>query len=60
MKTKTFTSEQVAEWMAIFHKYSTVEEYRTVLHTVRCLFDAENDTKFWDEVCEKAVAKIKE
>ena len=54
MKTKSFTSEKVAEWMATFYKFSTKEEYQNELHAMRCIFDADNDPDFWDEVCQKA------
>ncbi len=54
MKTKSFTSETVAKWLTTFYKYSTKEEYQNQLHAIRCMFDAESDTEFWNEVCEKA------
>ncbi len=54
MKTKSFTSEKVAEWMATFYKYNTKEEYQNQLHAISCMFDADNDPDFWDEVCQKA------
>ena len=54
MKSKTFTSEKVAQWMTTFYKFSTKEEYQNQLHAIRCMFDANGDPEFWDEVCEKA------
>ncbi len=54
MKAKAFTSQEVGQWMAALQETSTVEEYRTVIHTVRCLFDASNDKDFWNEACEFA------
>ena len=51
MKTKSFTSEKVAEWMATFYRYNTKEEYKNQLQAIRCMFDADSDQEFWDEVC---------
>jgi hypothetical protein len=58
MKTRSFTSEQIGEWMATFYQFSTKEEYQNQLHAIRCIFDADNDPDFWDEVCEAAKAKL--
>lgn len=54
MKTKSFTSEKVAKWMATFYKFNTKEEYQNILHAIRCMFDADGNPEFWNEVCEKA------
>ena len=54
MKTKQFTSQQVGKWMAVFKEYDTPEQYSEHLHVIRCMFDAEDDEEFWDEVCEAA------
>jgi len=54
MKTKSFTSEKVAKWLVTFYKYSTKEEYHNQLHAIRCMFDADSDPEFWNEVCSKA------
>lgn len=59
MKTRNFTSEQIGEWMATFYKFSTKEEYQHQLHAIRCIFDADNDTDFWNEVCEIAKKGLK-
>ena len=53
MKTKSFTSEKVAEWMATFYRYNTKEEYKNQLQAIRCMFDADSDQEFRDEVCYK-------
>lgn len=58
--TKTFTSKEIGEWLATFYEFSTKEEYAQKLHAVRCIFDAENDEKFWDEVCESMKNKLEE
>ena len=44
--------------MATFYQFSTKEEYQNQLHAIRCIFDADNDPDFWDEVCEAAKAKL--
>lgn len=54
MKTKSFTSEKVAKWLATFYKYDTKEEYQDKLLAIRCMFDADGDPEFWNEVCDKA------
>ena len=51
MKTKSFTSAEVGEWLAVFSKNSTVEEYRNIVHALRCVFDADGDKEFWNEAC---------
>lgn len=58
MKTKSFTSKEIGEWIATFHKYNTKEEYRNNLHAVRCIFDAHFDREFWDEVVAFAKEEI--
>ena len=58
-KTKTFTSEQIGTWLATFYMFSTKEEYQNQLHAIRCIFDAENDPEFWNEVCEIAKKELK-
>ncbi len=58
MKTKSFTSQQVGEWLATFYQFDTKEEYQNKLQAVRCMFDANGDPDFWNEVCEAAKAKI--
>lgn len=58
MKTKSFTSEQVAEWVVTFYKFETEEQYQSKLHAIRCMFDADNDKEFWNEVCAKAKALL--
>ena len=54
MKTKSFTSEKVAKCLVTFYKYNTKVEYQNQLHAIRCMFDADSDPEFWDEVCQKA------
>lgn len=58
MKTKSFTSQKVGEWLATFYQFDTKEEYQNKLQAVRCMFDANGDPDFWNEVCEAAKAKI--
>lgn len=41
MKTKSFTSEKVAKWLATFYRYNTKEEYQNQLLAIRCMFDAD-------------------
>ena len=55
---KTFTSEQVGKWLAVFYKFSTEEEYKNQLHAIRCIFDANNDKPFWNEVCHEAEKEL--
>ena len=59
MKVRSFTSQEIGEWLACFYKYSTKEEYQNKLQAIRCIFDADHDPDFWDEVCETAKANIK-
>ena len=53
MKTKSFTSEDVAKWMVTFYTYNSKEEYNSQLNAIRCMFGADNDPEFWNEVCAK-------
>lgn len=46
MKTKTFTTDDVAKWLVTFHEFSTKEEYKIELHTIRCIFGAIEDPYF--------------
>ena len=50
--SKNISSEELGEWMAVFYKFSTKEEYSQKLHAVRCIFNAEENKEFWNEVCE--------
>ena len=59
MKTKTFTTDDVAKWLVTFHEFSTKEEYKIELHTIRCIFGAIEDPFFWEEACEKAREMMK-
>lgn len=54
MKTKNITSESVAEWLATFYKFDSKEDYRIQLQAIRCMFGADSDPEFWNEVCDKA------
>lgn len=54
MKTRSFTSEQIGEWMATFYQFSTKEGYDHIFRAMRCVFDDKNDPDFWNEVCEAA------
>ena len=60
MKSKVITSEELGKWLATFHKYSTVEEYREKLHAVRCIFNAAEDEEFWNEVVDVTVKSLTE
>ena len=58
MKTKSFTSEQVGEWLAKNEMFSTYEERRIKFAAVRNFFDAYEDREFWKEACEFARTRM--
>lgn len=57
--SKNISSEELGKWMAVFYKFSTKEEYNQKLQAIRCIFNAEEDKEFYNEVCEVMKKEIK-
>ena len=58
MKEVTITSEQLGKWMATFYKFDNREDYQSAIHTIRCIFDVDNNKEFYEEACKIAKQEI--